>query len=74
MTSEIVAIRTFLSEIDAEMALQLFEGSGISAFILKDDAGGMEPHLQLTAGVRLFVNRGNANEAQEILLAMEGGS
>jgi len=33
------------------------------AFVFKDDAGGMEPQLQRTNGVRLLVNRANAQNA-----------
>jgi hypothetical protein len=37
------------------------------AFVFKDDAGGMEPHLQRTNGVRLVVSRVYAERAQEII-------
>lgn len=71
MSDEIVAIRIFSDEIGADMALQLLEDGGVRAFVFKDDAGGMESHLQRTSGVRLVINRVDADRAQEILQSME---
>lgn len=68
---EIVAIQTFSSEVDAEMAQQLLAESGVKAFVFKDDAGGMEPQLQLTGGVRLMINRADAVRAHEILQTLD---
>ena len=36
---------------------KMLQEAGVRAFVLKDDAGGMEPQLQLTGGVRLFVSQ-----------------
>lgn len=71
MSEEIVAIKTFSNETDAAMAQQVLHESGVRAFIFKDDAGGMEPHLQLTGGVRLVVKRADAERAYEILQTLE---
>lgn len=67
MSNEPVVIKTFSNEVDAEMAQQLLEDSGVRAFVFKDDAGGMEPQLQLTGGVRLVASRADAERAREIL-------
>jgi hypothetical protein len=67
MSNEPVAIKTFDNEAEAAMAQQMLEDSGVRAFIFKDDAGGMEPHMQLTGGVRLLVSRTDSNRAREIL-------
>lgn len=67
MSDEPIAIRTFDNEAEASMAQQMLEDSGVRAFILKDDAGGMEPHMQLTGGVRLLVSRADSERAREIL-------
>jgi hypothetical protein len=69
MPDEVIVIKTFSDEIDAIMAKQVLEGSGVRAFVLKDDAGGMEPHLQQTGGVRLMVNQMDAERARELLQA-----
>lgn len=71
MSDEPVVIKTFSNEINAEMASQMLQESGVRAFIFKDDAGGMEPHLQLTGGVRLVVTRVGAERAREILQTLE---
>ena len=67
MSDEPIAIRTFDNEAEAEMAQQMLEDVGVRSFISKDDAGGMEPQLQLTGGVRLMVSNSNAERAREIL-------
>lgn len=67
MSEEVVVIKTFSNEIDATMAQQVLQESGVRAFVFKDDAGGMEPHLQLTGGVRLVINRADLERASEIL-------
>ena len=67
MSDEPIAIRTFDNEAEAEMAQQMLEDAGVHSFVSKDDAGGMEPQLQLTGGVRLIVSNSNVERAREIL-------
>lgn len=67
MPDEIVTLRVFNNDIDAGMAQQVLEDAGVTAFVFKDDAGGMEPHLQRTAGVHLVVNRADLPRAHELL-------
>ena len=67
MSDEVFVLRVFNNEIDAAIAKELLQDGGIRSFVLKDDAGGMEPHLQLTGGVRLVVNRADAEQAHQIL-------
>lgn len=71
MSNEIVVLRVFDNEIDARMAQQLLQGEGVATFVFKDDGGGMEPHLQRTIGVRLMLNRVDAERANDILQASE---
>jgi Putative prokaryotic signal transducing protein len=67
ISKEVVVLKVFSNEIDAEMAQQLLQEAGVTAFLFKDDAGGMEPHLQRTTGVRLVVNEADAENAHQIL-------
>lgn len=67
MSEEEVVLRMFSNEIDARMSQQVLHESGVKAFVFKDDVGGMEPQLQLTGGVRLIVNRTDAERAHKIL-------
>lgn len=71
MSEDEVAIKIFSNETDATMAQQVLEQSGVRAFIFKDDAGGMEPHLQRSGGVRLVVKRADAEGASDILETLE---
>lgn len=64
-------IATYTTTYEAEIAKSHLEESGIDAFISKDDAGGMDPQLQLTQGVRLLVRQHEADEALYILKEMD---
>jgi hypothetical protein len=46
MSDEVVVLKTFNNEIEAGMAQQVLQEAGMTAFVFKDDAGGMEPQLQ----------------------------
>ena len=67
MSDEVVVLKTFNNEIEAGMAQQVLQEAGMTAFVFKDDAGGMEPQLQRTNGVRLVVSRIDAHRAQKLL-------
>jgi len=70
MSDEPVVVKTFSNETEAEMAQQILDDAGVRAFIFKDDAGGMEPQLQATGGVRLMVSAKDAERVREILKGM----
>ena len=65
--SDIIVLKVFTSEIDAKMAQEALQNSGVKSFVFKDDVGGMEPQLQLTAGVRLLVSDADAERAHQLL-------
>ena len=67
MSEEVVVLKTFNNEIEAAMARQVLQEAGVTAFVFKDDAGGMEPQLQRTNAVRLVVNRADAQHAHKML-------
>ena len=67
MSEEVVVLKTFNNEIEAGMAQQVLQEAGVTAFVFKDDAGGMEPQLQRTNGVRLIVNSADAQRAHKML-------
>lgn len=71
MSEEVSVVKIFNNEMDAVMAQQILQDAGVTAFVFKDDGGGMEPHLQRTIGVRLVVNRVDAERAREILRPLE---
>ena len=67
MSEEVVVLKTFNNEIEAGMSQQVLQEAGMAAFVFKDDAGGMEPQLQQSNGVRLVVNRADAQRAHKLL-------
>jgi hypothetical protein len=64
-----VVVAEYENEIDAEIAKGHLEASGIPAFIIKDDGGGMLPSLQDAQGVRLVVAETQREKAKKILQA-----
>ena len=72
MKEQRVVVGEYENELDAEIAKGHLEASGIPAFILKDDGGGMLPSLQNTEGVQLVVAEHQKDEAGKILQAQFG--
>lgn len=70
-SEDIVVLRVFDNELEAQMAQQRLQDAGVATFVFKDDGGGMEPHLQRTIGVRLMLNSAEAARAEDILQALE---
>ena len=71
MSEEMFVLKVFNNEVDVGMAQQVLRQADVNSFVSKDDAGGMEPHLQMTGGVRLLVNRTDAAKAQELLSTLD---
>lgn len=66
LLDHLVAVRTFVNKIEAEVALSALEAAGIRAFIQRDDCGGIRPSLWV-GGIRLVVRRDDLDSAAEIL-------
>lgn len=62
-----VVVGNYENEIDAEIAKGHLHAAGISAFIVKDDGGGMLPSLQNVEGVQLMVAQQQGENAKKIL-------
>jgi hypothetical protein len=60
-------IRTFNNEIEAEMAMSALEAAGIESVMLRDDCGGVQPAMGLTAGVRVQIHDDDVEAATEVL-------
>ncbi len=66
-TVDLVTIRTFGNEFEANLAKSALDAFGIPAMLSHDDCGGQRPHLAIGGGIRLLVRSGDAEEAQEVL-------
>jgi hypothetical protein len=60
------------STIEAQLIVGLLESEGLAAALSSDDAGGLEPQLQLTQGVRVLVAPEDAARAREIIAEADG--
>jgi hypothetical protein len=63
-SSELVAVSTFRSTADAQIAKGRLDEAGIESMIRSDNAGGMYPAM---AGADLLVNAGDAERAAKVL-------
>jgi len=61
-----VVIRTFLNNVEAELAKSALEAAEITSEIRADDCGGVRPHLWIS-GVELLVDDADAAQAEEVL-------
>ena len=64
---DLVALRTFNDEAEADLAKSALSAAGIPSITLRDDCGGMRPSLSWAQGVRLMVSTGYIEEANRIL-------
>jgi hypothetical protein len=62
----LVVVRTFLTNVDAELARSVLEAAEIESLIQADDCGGVRPHLWM-GGVELLVAAEDAARADEVL-------
>jgi hypothetical protein len=63
---DLVSVRTFLNNIEAELALSALEAAGIHALLRRDDCGGVRPSLWLS-GIDLLVRAEDAADAAAVL-------
>ena len=69
MSSDLVVVEEFTNVVQAEVFRAMLNASGIDAIVVKDDAGGMAPALQIFVGVQLMVRAEDLDVAREILEA-----
>jgi hypothetical protein len=69
--NDLVTVKTFVTEIDAQVAKAFLESKGIKSIVEKDDMGGQQPSFQLTGGVSLVVRKRDRKKAIQLLDAVE---
>ena len=72
MDDDIIVIRTYGTEVEAQLAQASLAADGIPSIVLSDNAGGMLPMLQVLFPVRLAVRREDVEAAQTALDAPPG--
>lgn len=65
--AEWVVLRTFNSHGEAEIVRGALLAEGVEAFVSSDDCGTVDPALTFARGVRLLVDVGDRERAEEIL-------
>ncbi len=63
---DLIAIATYLTDIEAELAKSALEAAEIDAMIRADDCGGTRPHMWM-GGIQLIVREEDAQQARVIL-------
>jgi hypothetical protein len=69
MTDRTAVVAQAASLLEAQLIVGMLQSNGIPAASSADDAGGLDPQLQLTDGVRVLV--ATENEARSRLLIAE---
>jgi hypothetical protein len=67
MPEHAFVVRTFQNNVEAEFARSVLETNGIVSMLLKDNAGGMLPFLDVTNPVRLVVRQMDVDTAIRLL-------
>jgi hypothetical protein len=67
VTDDIVVLRQFGNEVEAQFAATVLEANGIPARVMADTAGGAFPSMALLFPVRLLVRAADADLARELL-------
>jgi hypothetical protein len=65
--SEIVEAARVGSTFEAQLIVGMLDAHGINAIVSADDAGGLEPQLQVTDGVRVLVAASDLVEARALI-------
>ena len=61
------------SAIEAQLIVGMLEANGIAAATSSDDAGGFDPQLQLTQGVRVLVADEDEPRARQLIAEADAG-
>lgn len=67
MRDGMTRLKTYINELEAEIAVGRLQSLGVTAVVERDNCGGMRPHLDLQRGVRLLVIDADLEKARGIL-------
>ena len=66
-----VPVTVVNSRTEAELIVGMLRNNGLTAAVSADDAGGLDPALQTTDGVRVLVARSDVASARRLLAAAD---
>ena len=72
MSDALAIVATFPTELDAQLAQAVLDANAIDSMLVRDDASGMLPWLNVMHPVRLGVRPEDAALALELLAGVEG--
>ena len=64
---QLVVVRTYTSNVEADVARTALEAAGIESMVTSDDEGRQSPGLGFTRGTALLVRSEDVKDADEIL-------
>jgi hypothetical protein len=67
VAEDIVVLRKYGNEVEAQFAATVLEANGIPAHVVADTAGGAFPSMALLFPIRLLVRAADADLARELL-------
>ncbi len=67
MADDIVVLRKYGNEVEAQFAATVLEANGIPARVMADTAGGAFPSMAVVFPIRLLVRAADADLARELL-------
>jgi len=65
--SDLFTIRTFVDELEANLAKSRLQAAGIESMLGRDDCGGMRPSLLWAQGIKLVVRSDDVERAAAVL-------
>ena len=74
MIDGMTVLRTYGSEMEAEMAAAMLQAYGVEALVSTDDAGGMYPQMAQLRGIKLLVWEKDLEEARALLESVGDGN
>ncbi|MBK9305299.1 MAG: DUF2007 domain-containing protein [bacterium] len=73
MIDGMTVLRTYGTEVEAEMVAAMLHAYGLEALVSTDDAGGMYPAMAQLRAIKLLVWEKDLEEAKALLEAEGGG-
>ncbi len=71
MIDNMALLESFTYRHEAEIIVGILDEDNIQSIVESDDCGGLDPALQYTSGVRLYVEKNSLEKAQVLLKNME---